>query len=309
MQALTGADYGAAFDFILLTDDPGLAAAADAAGVGRVGIDIERLGKRERQGAHPRLRISAHELAALPAVRARLARARAFVRCNPLHAGSGAEIDAALVAGAQALMLPWFHTAAEAGAFVELVAGRAEVSLLLESPAALAEVDDVAALPGVDEIVVGLNDLALATGGTSPFELVASPLLAEVARAVRARGVRFGFGGIADPCHTALPVPPSDAIAQYPRLGAGSAFVARSFGPGGLRADGLAAGLARCRAELARWSLAAPAELEAARARLGMAAAAWRQRASGTQGEGLLDQPGQQRVEGEAGAHLLAQGS
>jgi citrate lyase beta subunit len=265
VPALTTAGLGARFRFILFTDDPALAAAADAAGVARVGVDIESLGKAERQANRPLLRLSGHRLEQLPAVRGRLRQAQALVRCNPLHPGTEDEVGRALAAGADVLMLPWFHTAAEAARFVEIVAGRAEVSLLVESPGALADVAAIARLPGISDIVVGLNDLSLALGLPGPFALAASPVLDRIAAAVHAAGVPFGFGGIADPEHHALPVAPQVAHARLAELGATSAFVARSFSAGGLQAPLLAAGLERCRAELDRWERAPLADREACR--------------------------------------------
>lgn len=265
MPALTAAGLGARFRFVLFTDDPFLAAAADSAGVARVGLDIEGMGKRERQAARPGLRLSGHRLESLPAVRAQLRQAQALVRCNPLHPGTADEVERALAGGADALMLPWFHSADEAGRFADIVAGRAEVSLLVESAGAVAELAAVTRVPGISDIVVGLNDLSLALGRPGPLALAASPVMEEIAAEVHAAGLPFGFGGIADPEHDALPVPPRLVHARLAALGATSALVARSFTAGGLQADSLAAGLARCRAELDRWEAAAPSEREACR--------------------------------------------
>ena len=69
------------------TDDVAEALAAEAAGVDRIGLDIERLGKAERQAGLASW-ISPHELSALPALRATLGRAQLFVRVNMLHPDS-----------------------------------------------------------------------------------------------------------------------------------------------------------------------------------------------------------------------------
>jgi hypothetical protein len=262
----------AGFEFTLMTDDPELAGAADEAGIDRVGLDLERLGKHERQGALPHLRISDHRVEQLPRLRARLKRAQAFVRVNPLNPGSADEIERALAAGAEVLMLPYFRTTAEVESFVGLVQGRAFVSLLLETGAAADDVAAITRVRGVGEIIVGLNDLSLDLGFSNQFALLVSPVLERIAKGVREAGLPFGCGGLADPADDALPVPPSLVCAQYPRLGATRAFVARRFTAAGLQPGGLKEGILRCRAELARWQACSPEELEAARDRLAAAA-------------------------------------
>jgi hypothetical protein len=272
VPALTERGGAANFQFTLMTDDPELAGAADEAGVERVGLDLERLGKYDRQGAHPQLRISDHRIEQLPALRARLTQAQAFVRLNALHPESPEEIERALAAGAEVLMLPYFRTAADVETFVGLVRGRAFVSLLLETAAAADDVAAISRVEGVGEIIVGLNDLYLDLAFSNQFTLLASPVLERVARHVREAGLPFGFGGLADPANDVLPVPPSLVCAQYPRLGATRAFVARRFTAAGLQPRGLKEGILRCRDALARWQGCSLEELEVARHELAVTA-------------------------------------
>jgi hypothetical protein len=246
--------------------------AAHRAGVDLIGLDIERIGICARQGHLPHLRISDHELHRLPALRQSLTRARAFVRCNSLHEGSRDEIERAVASGAQVLMLPFFQSAREVETFVRFVDRRAEVSLLVETPGAVGAIDDIVAVSGVDEVMVGLNDLHLALGLANQFELVVSPVMARIADAVHHAGVPFGFGGLADPAHRSLPIPPPVVYAQYPRLRASGAFIARKFRPGGLEADDLAAAIERCRSELDAWSASDVHRLAAAQQELAEAA-------------------------------------
>jgi hypothetical protein len=274
VPALTERGRAASFQFTLMTDDPELAGAADMAGVDRVGLDLERLGKHERQGALPHLRISDHRVEQLPPVRARLKQAQAFVRLNPLNPESACEIERALDAGAEVLMLPYFRSAAEVETFVGLVRGRAFVSLLLETAAAADDVAAITRVDGVGEIIVGLNDLSLDLGFSNQFTLLVSPVLERVAQQVGGAELPFGFGGLADPANDVLPVPAPLVCAQYPRLGATRAFVARRFTAAGLQPRGLKQGVLRCRAELARWQARTREELEVARDELAAAAEA-----------------------------------
>jgi len=249
-------------DFLLtlVSRDRTLIEHADRAGVDRIGIDIERLGKRERQADIPDARISDHELSDLEGVSAVVRRADVFCRLNPRHPGTRGEVERAIAAGANVVMLPFFRGADEVAAFVDAVAGRATVVLLLETAAATARLHEIVAVPGVAEVMVGLNDLHRTYGLSNHFEILASDLMTTVSRIVHDAGLRFGFGGVARPTDRSLPVPAELVIAQYPRLGATSAWIARSFLRAGDDQAGFAAELAALRRCLEHW-FAQPADV------------------------------------------------
>jgi hypothetical protein len=258
-----------AFVLTLWTDDPALAARADAAGVDRVGVDLERLGKAERQRGLGTW-VSPHTPDDLARVAAVLTHADAFVRVDPLHAGTAAQVATVVGLGARVVMLPMVGTVTEAARFVDIIAGRMRVVLLVETSAALDAVGDMAAVPGVDEIHVGLNDLALSLGLPSRWQVLADERLAVAARAVHAAGRRFGFGGIGGVDDEALPIPADLVYAEYARIGATAALIARAFPTAG----DLALRVSQARARLASWRTASPATLAAAHAELSRRAGA-----------------------------------
>jgi hypothetical protein len=251
----------------LWTSDPRLAARADAAGVERIGVDLERLGKRERQSGLGTW-ISPHSEADLAAVGAALTRASLFVRVDPPHPGTTAQLERVLAAGAEVVMLPMFRGPEEVERFVDAVAGRAEVVLLLETPEAVARVKEVAAIDAVREIHLGLNDLTLALGLPNRFLLLASGVAERVASAVTAAGLRFGAGGIGRAGDDSLPIPADLVYAQYARLGARAALISRSFLGEDPAACDLAAEVGRARRRMAELRACGEEELEAARAEL-----------------------------------------
>jgi 2-keto-3-deoxy-L-rhamnonate aldolase RhmA len=250
-----------ATDFLLtlLSRDRALLEAADRAGVDRIGIDIERLGKMERQ-ADISSRISNHELADLRVVAEARQRADVFIRLNPWHDGTPAEVDVAIASGATVVMLPHFTTVEEVAAFVSTVGGRATVVLLLETAAAAARLHEIVAVPGVSEIMVGLNDMHRTFGLANHFEMLASDLMASISHTVRDAGLRFGFGGVARPADRSLPIPAELVISQYPRLGATSAWLARSFFAASTEPTSFGQQLGALRASLQHW-FAQPPEL------------------------------------------------
>ena len=211
---------------IMITNDPEAAAAAEAGGVDRIMVDLEIIGKMARQG-HLNTVISQHKMADIARVSARLASCELQVRVNPLGDHSVAEIDEALALGADRLMLPMFYSADEAKRFVELVDNRAVVTLLAETPEAVAAIKEVAAVPGVEEIHIGLNDLHLALGLDFMMELLSSRLLESASGVVSQQGVRLGIGGIAAIGNG--DVPAEFVLPRLKQLGAGATILSRSF--------------------------------------------------------------------------------
>lgn len=259
--------FGDRFRLTLITDDPVLAAEADRCGVDRIGLDLEQLGKAERQSGED-TRLSGHKVEDLAAIAQSLTRAQLFVRLNPLNARTPHEVEAALDAGARVLMLPFFRTAGEVDRFARLVHGRAHVMILAETASALVRIREILAVPGIDEVMVGLNDLRLELRVQNHFEVLASPLLDAVAREVRAAGVAFSVGGVARPDDQSLPVAPDLVLAQFPRLEATGAWISRSFFRDMPPGWDLRTAIASVRRRLTEWASASPEALERARRQL-----------------------------------------
>ena len=262
---------GSHFVLTLWTDDPERARAADAAGVDRIGLDLERLGKRERQ-ADPSLWQTTHSEEALPAIGASLTSATLFARTNPPHSGWAEEAERLIAAGAEVLMLPAFHSAVQVEAALDVVGDRALLVPLIETAEALAEVRAIASIATLQEVHLGLNDLAIAMRLANRFAVLTRPDVEEATHALASAGLRVGVGGIGRALDESLPIRADLIYAQYPRLRASGALIARSF-VAGLAPDALTEAVAAARERLAHWYRADPADLAAARAELEAAAA------------------------------------
>jgi citrate lyase beta subunit len=250
----------------LWTNDARRAAWADAAGVDRIGLDLETLGKSDRQKGLPTW-ISQHALDDLERIRPSIDKATLFVRSNPLHEGSASEIEALLARRVAVIMLPNFTRASEVEAFLGLVRGRARVVPLVERLAAL---DDIGSLPelGIEEVHVGLNDLSIDLGERNRLAVLGLPVMNRLSEATRRAGLKLGLGGLARVLDDTLPVPSDLVYAQHARLGATGALIARSFFTADMTEARFAAEIARMRTRLAEWSSAPAGELEKARAEL-----------------------------------------
>lgn len=261
------------FVLTLWTADPELAVRADEAGIDRVGVDLERLGKAERQAGLGTW-ISPHTLDDLAAVGAALRRARSFVRVNPLNPDSEEEIERVLGRGAQVVMLPMFTTAEEVSEFVRLLAGRAEPVLLVEQRAAIDRIDEIVSVSGVREIHIGLNDLALDMGAANRFAVLLSEEVERVSEATLRAGLRFGLGGLGRVDDPTLPIRGDLLYAQHVRLGSTAALVSRRFGAADADPRALSSAIRAMRERLAHWQAGGSDAIAAAHRELGRVTAA-----------------------------------
>ena len=179
-----------------ITNDPQVAAIAQRAGVDRVFIDLETVGKELRQGGMNTVK-SQHSISDIPKVKQVLTTSQLLVRVNPIYPGSEAEINAVVEAGAEIIMLPFFHTPDEVRKFLDFVGGRAKTMLLFETPAAVERIDEILALDGIDECFIGLNDLHLGYGRKFMFELLTDGTAEAICRKFAQANKPYGFGGIA----------------------------------------------------------------------------------------------------------------
>src|SRR6185369_1682558 len=246
-------------ELIQISNDPAFARRCDTLGGFRLFVDLERLGKAERQAGRSTF-ISAHSIEDVGRIKPLLRNSPLMVRVNPLNAGTAAEVEAVLAQGADLLMLPMFTQAQQVREFAALVAGRVPIVPLLETGSALACLDEWIATPGLAEVYVGLNDLHISLGQRFMFEPLALGMVDRVAAAARRQGLRFGFGGIARVDEGLLPG--RDVLAEHLRLRSGSVILSRTFhrGEDSSAFEAEVERLRRAERELARRS---PAQMDA----------------------------------------------
>ena len=213
-------------DLMYITNKPAVARIAQDAGVDRIFIDLERIGKAERQGGMDTVQ-SLHSIDDIKNLKPLLNRSSLLVRSNPIYENSREEINAIIESGADIVMLPFFKTVNEAAKFIDIVNGRAKVNLLVETPGAVEKIDAILELDGIDEIHIGLNDLHLAYGMKFMFELLSNGLVESLGKKILAKGIKFGFGGIARLGYGELPA--ERIITEHYRLGSTCAILSRSF--------------------------------------------------------------------------------
>ena len=213
-------------NLMILAADPQAAIEAQNAGVDRIFYDLEWIGKAERQHGRNTVK-SNNNIDNIPAVRKVLNKSELLVRTNPIHAYSKEEVEKAIAYGADVLMLPMVMDHHDVEQYVEMIAGRAKVCIMIETAAAMARLDKILAVPGVDELFIGLNDLHISMGLTFMFELLSDGLVEYIAQKCNKVGMPFGFGGIARIGEGDLPS--DNILAEHVRLGSTSVILSRTF--------------------------------------------------------------------------------
>lgn len=236
-------------NLMYITNRPEIAQIAEENGVDWIFVDMEFIGKDNRQGGLDTVQ-NHHTIADVRNVKAAVKAAKVLVRVNPIHKAmmgadgsiaymdSKTEIEEAIEAGADIVMLPFFHSVDEVKEFVYLVknansqmerygSNRAKACLLLETPEAAILLDEILNVSGIDMIHIGLNDLHLAMGMKFMFQLLTDGIVEQLTKKIKAKGIPFGFGGIASLHGGALPG--SYVLKEHYRLGSSMVIVGRSF--------------------------------------------------------------------------------
>lgn len=215
-----------------VTNIPEVAAIAQDAGVDRIMVDMEYIGKAKRQGQLNTPQ-NHHTFGDIENIRRILDKTQLVVRCNPIHEGiedypdSQEETERIINLGADIIMLPYFKSADEVRKHISYVNGRAKVYLLVETAQAVDNLDEILEIPGIDEIHIGLNDLGICYHKRFLFEVLADGTVDAICSRIRQKGIPYGFGGIGIPGGSMIPA--EKLICEHYRLQSTRSILSRAF--------------------------------------------------------------------------------
>lgn len=209
-----------------ITNDIDIAKLAQSCGVDRIFVDMEYIGKADRQGGMDTVQ-NHHTVEDVAKIRKVLDKSELLVRVNPIHSDTQAEINAVINAGADIIMLPMWQSVQEVKEFINNVNGRAKTMLLLENQNAVDIIDEVLKIDGIDEIHIGLNDLHLSQHKRFLFELLADGTVEKLTDKISSAGIPFGFGGFGRVGEGLLPA--EYIISEHYRLGSSISILSRAF--------------------------------------------------------------------------------
>jgi 2-keto-3-deoxy-L-rhamnonate aldolase RhmA len=215
-----------AIKLMYIANEPNIAHIAEKNGVDRIFVDLEVRNKAKRQKNIDSVK-SHHCLDDINKIKDTLTTAELLVRSNAMYEGSQKEINEIVSRGADIVMLPMWETVDDAKRFRDYIDGRAKVMLLLETIPAEKSLDEVLELDGIDEILIGLNDLHLQYKLKFLFELLANGKIDELMNKMVAKGLPCGFGGIASLDKGMISG--RNILAEHYRLHSSMAILSRSF--------------------------------------------------------------------------------
>ena len=221
-----------ALKLMYITNKPEIAQIAESSGVDRIFVDMEYIGKAERQGGLDSVQ-NHHTVEDVRTMKQAVESAEVLVRVNPIHeatdeyTSSKQEIDDVIQAGADIIMLPYITGVEQVEKFLSIVGGRVKTMLLIETPQSAEALDEILELDGIDEIYIGLNDLSLGYHKKFMFELLADGTVENLCLKCKLKGIPYGFGGVASLGKGMLPS--EYIIREHYRLGSTCAILSRSF--------------------------------------------------------------------------------
>ena len=214
------------FELMGIQNDPDVAEIYDNAGIDRIFIDLEQIGKQERQ-RNINAVLNFHTLSDIKKVKNKLTHSKLLVRINPIHENSQYEIQRAIDDGADILMLPMFKTMKEIDTFLSLVSGKIKTSLLFETSESICLLSEICKIKEFNEIYVGLNDMHLSLKMAFLFEPLTYGIVDLFSKFSKQNNKTFGFGGMAT-LDGGL-IPGKQILAEHVRLNSNCVILSRSF--------------------------------------------------------------------------------
>jgi hypothetical protein len=212
--------------FLIIENDLPRALKFENIGIDIIFIDLEKLGKQERQ-AHLDSVKSQHNISDIVKIKPNLNHSKILVRVDPINTNTKQQIDHVILAGADIIMLPFFKTLEEVNFFFKCIDGRVKTLLLFE------HVDSLSLLPFIhdkyplQEVYFGLNDLSISLGYNFMFTVITNKILNNSIEYCIANNIKYGIGGIGS--FNNGKIPGKFILREYKRLGVSSTILSRGL--------------------------------------------------------------------------------
>ena len=213
-------------EFMMIVSKPSIASYISKFHNVTIFVDLEYLGKYERQGHLDTVKTSL-KFDDVKRIREAAPSSNILVRINPLNKDTEKEVDSVIANGADSIMLPMFSSLDEIKIFIEIVNNRVKVVPLFETSKSIEILPEIISKLRIEQIHIGLNDLHLDQGKNFLFEPLSDGFLEESCRILRKSKIKFGIGGIARAGQGLLS--PEFILGEHVRLGSSVAILSRAF--------------------------------------------------------------------------------
>jgi len=218
-------------ELFYITNNQYEAKIADNLGVDWIFIDLEKIGKVNRQKDRNTV-ISNHEIKDIELINTVTNKAKILVRCNPY--GEWTENEIAQIGEndyVDMVMLPYFKEVEEVESFLKIANSYSfKVALLLETMSGINNLDEILSLSGIDYVHIGLNDIHIERKTQFMFEPFSDGLVDSVVTKLKKYNQKFGIGGIGCISKEILPSAES-LLGEHYRLGSKGVILSRTFKP------------------------------------------------------------------------------
>ncbi|WP_419875847.1 aldolase/citrate lyase family protein [Candidatus Pristimantibacillus sp. PTI5] len=211
------------FSLLLFSTVPELIPPAYHAGIDGIIVDWENLGKENRQRSAD-TEINYFTVEDLRKVR-QMTDALVICRINGFGPHSAEEVENAISAGADEILLPMVQSVSDVETVIRWVNQRCAVGILIETKASVKAAQALSQLP-LSRVYVGLNDLAIERKSAHIFSAIVDGTIEKIRPYFT--NIPFGFGGLTLP-DSGFPIPCRLLIGELMRLNCEMSFLRRAF--------------------------------------------------------------------------------
>ena len=210
-----------------ITNNPEVASFVENAGVKEIFLDLEKVGKAERQQGRDTF-LSTHVISDITKVKKSINTANLLVRTDSINFLERETIEQIIDNGADILMLPMVKSHVDVEQLLNMVRGRIKISLLLETSSSIVNLDRILEHSNdISEVYLGLNDMHISMGLDFMFQLLSGDIVELMTRKISKTGIRYGFGGIGRIGEGIIN--PELVMSEHIRLGSESVILSRAF--------------------------------------------------------------------------------
>tara|TARA_Y200000002_G_scaffold379812_1_gene389902 strand:+ start:1709 stop:2479 length:771 start_codon:yes stop_codon:yes gene_type:complete len=215
-------------NYIAITNNISDAHVVSASSVDQIMVDIETLGKKERQKEKNAI-ISNHILADVAKLNQENLHSDIICRINPYHHNTTYEIDSLIEYKPKAIMIPMINDVQNLDKIIRLVKGNFSIIPLIETPYSLLNVERILEREYIKQMHFGLNDLGIALGYSNLFKILNDHSFGKLFQIASSSYLEIcGFGGIGNPLYKNS-VDPLYILDEHKRLGSNSVILSRAF--------------------------------------------------------------------------------
>jgi hypothetical protein len=215
------------FNFIAISNDPHRVVTLATAGVHQIMVDTETHGKAQRQSGRNAV-ANQHAIEDVTTLKRLRTNVSIICRINGYNSRTQAEIEAAISAGADAVMVPMISSYKQMSEIARLAGSRVDLIPLLETPYSVMFIQEILQEVKCEQVHFGLNDLSIGLGTKNIFRVLLSPVFISAVEYAAEKVKIVGVGGVGSPfCPNA--VSPQLLVKHHVAMRSNAVILSRSF--------------------------------------------------------------------------------